>query len=431
MGDVWKLAAEARALGSLLDVSLRVLAPDGKELAKSDDLPDTTDAGLEYTVPADGEYTLVVNDLAGRHSAVPGVYRLSAQRSMPDFRLQAPQNLSVPLGGSTELVIKALRSGGFKDAIPLTFTGLPEGVTVPAGVAISAGAGEVKVPLRCAADVAVTASLAGITGTAVIDGEPVTRPVLAPAGGNLVPRSPDDERIPQLLVAVTMKPVCKVEPVDKDGGRRIHRGATYPAAVIVTRTEGFQGEVGLWMAARQSYTCMGITGPDMVVSPGVNRTAYPCFMPEWLETSRTSRMITVAVAKVADPRGNVRHLMTVMDGRITMAMEGALLKVTHRAEERTVRVGTSFRVPVKIARSPDLPLTVRVTLVLPEELQGLVQAEPLTLDPGKSDGEITFTTTAGTALLGDQILTLRATAMQPGDLAVVSEIQVPVLFTDR
>jgi hypothetical protein len=430
MGEVWKLAAEARALGSALDVSLRVLGPDGKELAKSDDLPDTTDAGLDYTVPADGEYTLVVNDLSGGRSAVPGVFRLSVERAAPDFRLQAPQNFSVQLGGSAELVVKAIRSGGFKDAIPLTFTGLPEGVSVPADAAIPAGAGEVKVPLRCAADAPATASLAGITGTATIDGKAITHPALAAAAGNLVPNAPDDDRVPQILVSVTMKPVAKVEPVDKDGGRRIHRGATYPAAVIVTRSEGFQGEVGLWMAAHQSYTCMGISGPDMVVAPGVSRSAYPCFMPEWLETSRTSRMITVAVAKVADPRGHVRHLLTLMDGRITMAIEGALLKVTHHPEERTVRAGASFRVPVKIARSPDLPLPVRVTLVLPEELQGMVQAEPLQLEPGKSDGEITLTTTANPALLGDQVLTFRATAMQPGELAVVSETQVPVLFVD-
>lgn len=430
-GEVWKLAAEARALGSSLDVSLRVLGPDGKELAKSDDLPDTTDAGLDYTVPADGEYTLVVNDLSGGRSATPGVYRLAVERAVPDFRLQAPQNFNVQLGGTAELVVKALRSGGFKDAIPLTFTGLPEGVSAPAGAMIPAGAAEVKVALRCAADAPATASLAGITGTAMVDGKPVTRPVRAAAGGNLVPGAPDDDRIPQILVAVTMKPVCKVEPVDKDGGRRIHRGATYPAAVIVTRSEGFQGEVGLWMSARQSYTCMGISGPDMVVAPGVSRSAYPCFMPEWLETSRTSRMITVAVAKVADPRGNVRHLMTLMDGRITMAMEGALLKLTHHPEERTVRSGTSFRVPVKIARSPDLSLPVRVTLVLPEELQGMVQAEPLLLEPGKSEGEITLTTTANPVLLGDQALTLRATAMQPGELPVISETQVPVLFVEK
>jgi hypothetical protein len=88
-------------------------------------------------------------------------------------------------------------------------------------------------------------------------------------------------------------------------------------------------------------------------------------------------------------------------------------------------------VPVKVTRSPDLALPVRVTLVVPEELEGLVKAEPVLLDPSKGEGEITLVTTAAPALLGDQLLTLRATAMQPGNLAVVSETQVPVLFTDK
>jgi hypothetical protein len=427
-GEVWKIAAQARTLGSTLDVALRVLTPDGKEAAKSDDLPGTTDAGLEYTLPADGEYILAVADLSGKHAAGPGLYRLSVERSTPDFRLEAPQQFSIPLGGTADLAVKVIRQGGFKAPIKLSFSELPEGVTAPANFEIPAGAGEVKVPLRCAADVAVTAAMGSVTGSAILDGRPVTKPVLAPAGGNLTPFSPDENRIPELLFSVTMKPVCKVEPVDKDGGRRIHRGATYPAPVIITRLEGFQGEVGLQMAARQSYTCMGITGPDIVVPAGVTRTAYPCFMPEWLETSRTSRMITIAVAKVADPKGNVRHLVSLMDGRITMAMEGALLKITHAPEERTLRAGSTFRVPVKLARSPDLPLPVRVTLVLPDELQGIVKAEPLLLEPGRSEGEITVTTSGDPSLLGDQSLTFRAVAMLPGDLAVVSETQVPILF---
>ncbi|MGV3724764.1 MAG: hypothetical protein ACO1SX_28025, partial [Actinomycetota bacterium] len=426
-GEIWKIAAEARALGSTLDVALRVLTPDGKEAAKSDDLPGTTDAGLEYTVPAEGEYTLAVADLSGKHAAGPGLYRLSVERSAPDFRLEAPQQLSLPLGGSADLSVKVIRQGGFKAPITLTFSGLPEGVSAPAAFEVPAGAAEAKIPLRCAADVAVTAAVGTVTGSAMVDGKAVVRSVLAPAAGNLAALSPEEIRIPEILFSVTMKPVCKVEPVDKDGGRRIHRGATYPAPVIITRMEGFQGEVGLQMAARQSYTCMGITGPDIVVPAGVTRTTYPCFMPEWLETSRTSRMITIAVAKVADPKGNVRHLVSLMDGRITMAMEGALLKITHAPEERTIQAGASFKVPVKIARSPDLPLPVKITLALPEELQGMVKAEPLLLEPGRSEGEITVTTTGDPSLLGDQSITFRATAMLPGDLAVVSETQVPIL----
>ena len=65
-GEIWDLALEARRFGSPLDVTLAVLGPDGKEVARSDDLPGTTDAGLTLTLPADGTYTLVVSDLSAR-----------------------------------------------------------------------------------------------------------------------------------------------------------------------------------------------------------------------------------------------------------------------------------------------------------------------------------------------------------------------------
>ena len=65
-GDVWSLRAEAQRIGSPLDVSLAIVGPSGKELARNDDLPETTDAGLEFTVPADGTYQIVVSDNTGR-----------------------------------------------------------------------------------------------------------------------------------------------------------------------------------------------------------------------------------------------------------------------------------------------------------------------------------------------------------------------------
>ena len=86
-GDIWSLAVEARRFGSPLDVSLAVLGPDGKELARNDDLPGTTDAGLRFTVPADGEYALVVADVANKSGSRAAVYRLTAERATRDFTL--------------------------------------------------------------------------------------------------------------------------------------------------------------------------------------------------------------------------------------------------------------------------------------------------------------------------------------------------------
>ncbi len=78
---MWSLAVQARRIGSPLDVALAVLGPDGKELARNDDLPGTTDAGLEFTVPADGTYQIVVSDMAGKSGSRAAIYRLVVQQA--------------------------------------------------------------------------------------------------------------------------------------------------------------------------------------------------------------------------------------------------------------------------------------------------------------------------------------------------------------
>lgn len=427
-GDAWNLSLRGREIGSPLDVVLRVLGPDGMELARNDDLSGTTDAGLAFTVPADGEYRLVVADAAGRAGTPDAVYRLAVERPAADFSLRTTELLSVPLGGIAELTVTASRQGGFVGPIALAVAGLPEGVTAPAELVIPAEALELKIPLTSAADGPSWAAPIVVTGTAAIGDATVTRTALAPAGGNLVPQRPQADLLGRTIVSVAMKPRCRVAPVDRDGGRTVHRGATYPAEVIVERLEAFDGEILLRMAGRQSYHQQGIRGDDLRVPPGVGRIAYPVFMPEWLETSRTSRMILIGVAQIPDPRGNLRSLVSNMEGRITMSVEGALMKVSHAAGELRVPPGGSFDVPVAVSRSPKLPEAAQVELIVPEELAGLLSAEPVVLSGDASEAVIRVTTVADPQLAGEHVLTLRATALQHGYLPAVSECQVTVEF---
>jgi hypothetical protein len=425
-GAVWRIALEARRIGSPLDVALTILGPDGKELAQNDDLPGTTDAGLEFAVPADGTYQIVVRDLAGKSGTRAAIYRLVIQQAMPDFTLHTIQRLGVPIGGKADLKVTATRSGGFKGPITLSVTGLPTGVTVPPNLVIAADKTELVIPLTSAKDAPSTATLATVKGTATIAGAAVTRPVLAPAATNLAPRSPDEDQLASVLIATTMKPRCKGSPVDKDTGRKVHRGATFPAEVIVERLEGYQGEIMLRMAARQSYQVQGITGGDVLVPPNVTRTIYPCFMPEWLETTRTSRMAMIAVVKAPDPRGTVRHLVVEIEGMITMTIEGALLKLSHGARDLTVRPGETFAVPLKIARSDKLAEPVRLELRLPEKLAGKLKADPVVVPADQSAA--VFRVKADANLKGVHTFTIRATAMQSGKYPVVSETSVEVEF---
>jgi hypothetical protein len=424
-GDVWSLALQARRIGSPLDVALAVLAPDGKDLARNDDLPGTTDAGLDFTVPADGTYQIVVSDVAGKSGSRSALYRLVVRRPAADFSLQlAVQRASVPLGGKFDLVVKALRLGDFKGPIALTVRGLPEGVSAGPSLVIPAGSASLAVPLQAAKDAAPAAGLVTVEGTATVSSRLLTRTALAPAAVSLAPRSPDEGQVSAVLVASTARPRFKGRPVDQDTGRKVHRGTTFPAEVIVERLDGFAGEIVLQMAAQQSYQVQGIRGGDVIVPPGVSRAIYPCFMPEWLETTRTSRMGMIAVARVPDAKGKVRYLANEITGFITMTLEGALLKVAAEDEDVIVKSGQPFDVRLKVARLAKLVEPVRLELLLPEELAGKLSAKPLVVPVKTEKAVLRIAPAAG--LSGTCTITIRATAMQEGKYPVVSETKVSV-----
>src|SRR5207253_4431979 len=150
-----------------------------------------------------------------------------------------------------------------------------------------------KTDLAIALDVAATSGVAAamvtITGTADVGGKPLVRSAsapLLPTAGNLTARSREESECAALLYAITMKPRVKGSPVDKDTGRKVPRGSTHPAEITLQRLEGYAGEITLRQAAKQSYQVQGITGRDIVVPAAATKALYPCFMPEWLETTR-------------------------------------------------------------------------------------------------------------------------------------------------
>ena len=430
-GDLWAIAATARPIGATIDPLMVIRDGAGKELARAGDAPGSLECELEFSVPADGVYTVSVSDVAGRGGSRTAGYRLAIERARADFRLQTKiQRLSIPLEGRGELPISVIRRGGFQGPIELTLAGLPGGVTAEGSLQIPADKSEIVVHLASAADAAATASVIKIRGTTQWHEASLSHRVLAPAPGNLAPRSADESRIGRLVVATTLKPVCKVEPVVKDGGQLVHRGTTFPAEIDVQRLNGFDGPVVLEMASQQQRHRQGITAQSVTVPPGVSRTAFGCYMPEWLETARTSRMAVIGVAQVKDPQGNFRSSVADVSGQITMTIEGALLKIAPAARELTAPAGTPLPIEVRLQRSPTLVEPARVELRLGEELQGLLTAEPLLVAASQATATLHVVPAAGHRPLGRHKLSIRATIMQDGRWPVISETSVPVEFVE-
>ncbi len=425
--ELWTISCDTGKIGSNLDITLAVLGPDGKELASKDDSSPSMDPELPITLPADGDYKIIIRDLSGKTKTPASVYRLVVDKTKTNFKLRTLPAASVPIGGTLALVIAITREAGFKEPVTLTFANLPEGVSVPANLIILPTVASLNVTLTCTKDAPASAVLAKITGTAKVADQTITNTVLASLKGDLAARNPDSNLTESILVATTIKPPFKVKPVVADGGIRVHRGATYLPEIIIERNEGFKGEITLDMAGTQQRHRQGIRGSVVAVGPEVKKLSYPVFLPEWLETSRTSRIGLIAIAQIPDPKGKIRYVQAAMDGQITMSIEGAMLKLLHPSEELVVPIGAPFELTLKLAQSNKLKEPVNLELIIPDEIKGLVTFSPMVWPTNSDTLKIKVATKPEAKMVGLWVLTARVTT-QFEKHPVVSETGIEVEF---
>jgi hypothetical protein len=427
---LWRIVAEARGVGSPLDVELSILGPDGKELMTQDDAPATTDATLLFKAPADGSYRIVVAEKAGASHGRSGFYRLRVAAESPAFSGSTPATVNLPLGGKAKLTIPVIRAGGFADPVAITLSGLPPGVKPLGDLAIPKGKNDVAIELECAADAPAQAALVQVTATATIDGQPQTK------------------TLGQVLVATTLKPRFKLTPEGLDDVRKVQRGSTFLAPLLIERLDGFADPIILEMTSKQQRHRQGLASGEFTIEPGAARIEYPIFVPEWMETTKTSRMILNGTARVADPKGNVRTLVQRMELRIGVLPQGALLKVTHAAVEPVVQAGGEVEIPVLVSRAPELRESVRVdirpadgahpadgtsaspalTIVSGKPMSPVaapsvekLEAAPVELPVGEDTARLKIRVPADTPHRGQREWIIRAATLRDGRWPVVSE----------
>jgi hypothetical protein len=410
-GDKWQIAAQSKAIGSPLDLELKILDAAGKELAASDDVPGTVDPTLAWIVPADGAYTIQLTDRSGKSGDRSAAYRLTIEPQREDFTTKLPANLSVALGGKAKLALPIVRQGGFAGPVQLQFAGLPEGVTLPADLTIPEKKNDLAIELACAADAPANASLVTVSATATLNGQAVTRP------------------LGTVLVATVMKPRFKLTPEGLDDVRKVHRGSTFLAPILIERLEGYQGPIVLEMTAKQQRHRQGLASDEFTAPADATRVEYPIFVPEWMETTKTSRMILNGVVQVPDPRGKMRSLLQKMELRIGILPEGALLKLSAMVSEMPAKRGETIKVPLAISRASDLHEPVRLEFVPQDSQQGMISAEPVMLTGDEREATLAVALVADPKLAGEQTLQFRASALQGGKWAVVSQTTVLVLLS--
>ncbi len=405
MGQSWEITAQARELGSPLDLELTLVGPDGKQIATNDDASGSTDATLSVTVPVDGVYRIAVADRSGKSGTRAANYRLAIASPKEDVELTLPGHLNLPLGGQAKLTLKAVRKGGFKGAIPFELAGLPAGTTVAENLAIPEGKTELAIDLNCAADAAVTASLCSVTASPQIGGQASRRS----AGPT--------------LIAITMKPRFKLTPEGLDDVRKVHRGSTYLFPMLIDRLEGYAGPITLEMTAKQQRHRQGLASDEFVVPAEARRIEYPIFVPEWMETTKTSRMILNGSAQVADPKGHVRTLLQRQELRFGILPEGALMKLTHSAGEMKVTAGSEVTIPLSLSIAPELRDPIEI-VVAGDQNRRLFSAQAITLAAGQKEAKVSVRVSDNPASYGEHELVIRATALRDGRWPVVTETSV-------
>lgn len=140
-GQRLRVEVVARRIGSLLDGVLVVRAPQGNELARSDDQPGTPDPAVEVTVPEGADKIIVsVSDMQQRFCE-QHVYRVIVRDAgLPDFAATIDvDTIHVPAGGTAVVPVQVTRSN-YGGPIRLRAEGLVGDVSL-AGEEIPAGGG--------------------------------------------------------------------------------------------------------------------------------------------------------------------------------------------------------------------------------------------------------------------------------------------------
>lgn len=410
-GDEWVIKVQAESLGSPLDVSLAILKDDGTEIKRIDDVPGTTDASIVFTVPADGTYDLLVSDTSGASGTRQAVYRLAIQPTKAGFELTVPELLAVPVDGSGVLAIKAIRSGGFTGEIKIAVDGLPAGLTIPEDAAIPEKKNDLKLKITAAADAGTIAKMLTLTGTAMVN---ETKTIHTPE---------------PTLLAVTLKPPFSIDAEGKNDVTKWPRGTTFPAPVLIERTdESFKGDIVLEMAGRQGRHRQGIRGPEMTIKPNETRVLYPVFLPEWLETTRTSRMVVNGVAKIADPKGRVRYSSSKLVTRIGFLPTGAMLKIESPTPEIALSTSHRFELPVSILRAQELSGPVTVELIHDSDSAAAFSCPTVKADEATRQIVLQMALSDGHTISQALPLKVRATAQWNGH-PVIAETTVTVIPT--
>lgn len=253
-GQAISIEVRARRLGSPLDSYVVLLARHGKKIAENDDVKDAAeglltheaDSRLLCTLPEDGIYTVRIFDTQGK-GGEDYAYRLRVSAPIPDFDLRVtPAALSLPKGGTVTLTVHAIRRDGFNGEIRLSLDERLTPCLSLDGAVIPEGADVARVTVTASRDTPAGTLVAGLRGTASVDGKTVSHPAVAAEDlmqaflyRHLVPFSEET------LIVTERETPFAVSPRISAGRLSLSPGTEVSFQVNATRSPGYDGPIRL------------------------------------------------------------------------------------------------------------------------------------------------------------------------------------------
>lgn len=385
-GQKLSFAGITRQQGSPTDLVLRLFNAAGAKVSEAEDAG-TLEGVINYTFPADGDYTLFVQDLHHRGGS-PFAYRIDVAPPETGFVLNAmADSLNVPVGGTAMVTINSVRKG-YNGPIEVVAVNLPAGVSsVP--TIIGAGQNTVVLTLSAAGDAAGSKlSNISIVGRAKIGGQDYESS--ASVGEALKARFAAMPWPPNTLsdsFGLGVSPAAQIalKPAAQDVV--FGKSLTAKVKVAATRAEGFNEAITLAVTPAKG-------GLPANVTVGVKP----------IPKDKDEVEITVtATDKAALGEFTVALVGTIKQGKVTVTqpLPGLRLKL-QQPYELTADVGAGkltkggeLKGKVSIVRNPAFTGPVALSL---QNLPNGVTSPAVTIPADKNEVEVVLTAAADAAV---------------------------------
>ena len=384
-GQAMTFTGITRRQGSPASLNLRLLNAAGGQVAAKEDFG-AIDPTFDFTFPADGDYTLVAQDLH-RQGGPQYAYRIVASPLQAGFTLSASADtVNAVTGGVTMITVTAARKN-YAGTINVSAVDLPAGVTSHPTF-IGPGRDSAVLTLRGAAEVpAGKITLSRIVGTAKINNADVSAVAsVSPALTTLfngLPWPPQN-LASSFSVGVAPKAVIslRTEPEEIVFGKDL--SAT--VKLIVARQEKFDEQIVVAVNPAQNGLPAGITAAVKPIPKGANEIEIVFTANAQAPDGEFTASITGAINQ------NGVNTVQPVPG-ITLRLKPAF-NVAVKLDADKVARGATLKGKVTIERNPAFKGPITLTL---QNLPKGVTVAPAMVAEGAVEAEIVLTVAADAA----------------------------------